>query len=126
MKNAVASDLHPMVSAMEMTPLASIDPPHVVKNQVVLHKLIVFPLKLLQEGVQNQVDGSAAVDEHLGDRPFIDVTSNIQWLYVLARLLGLLEHNLLRAETHLNDLLLDTPELGWQHENHVGVHAGWW
>jgi hypothetical protein len=52
--------------------------PHVVKHQVVLHKLIVFPLKLLQEGVQNQVDGSAADDEHLGDRPFIDVTSNIQ------------------------------------------------
>jgi hypothetical protein len=41
--------------------------PHVVKHQVGLHKLIILPSKLLQDGVWHQVDGSAAIDEHPGD-----------------------------------------------------------
>jgi hypothetical protein len=44
---------------------------------------------------------------------------------VLARL-KFLEHDLLRTETHLSDLLLDTLELGWQREHHDDVHADWW
>jgi hypothetical protein len=51
--------------------------PHADKRQVGLHKLIILLSKLLEDGVQHQVDGSAVVDEHLGDRLFVDVTSNI-------------------------------------------------
>jgi hypothetical protein len=51
--------------------------PHAVKHQVGLHKLVILLSKLLEDGVRHQVDGSAAVDEHPGDRPFVDVTSNI-------------------------------------------------
>jgi hypothetical protein len=51
--------------------------PIVVKRQVGLHKLVVLPFKLLEDGVRHQVDGSATVDEHPGDRPSIDVTSNV-------------------------------------------------
>jgi hypothetical protein len=51
--------------------------PHAVKRQVSLHKLIVLLSKLLKDGVRHQVDGSAIVDEHSGDRPSVDVTSNV-------------------------------------------------
>jgi hypothetical protein len=51
------------------------------------------------------------------------VTPNIQSLHVLGRLLGLLKNDLLRAETHLSDLLLSTPKLNRQREHHVDVHA---
>jgi hypothetical protein len=78
MKNAVLRDLLPTASSMETTHLASIKlPPHADRRQVGLHKLIILLSKLLEDGVQHQVDGSAAVDEHLGDRLFVDVTSNI-------------------------------------------------
>jgi hypothetical protein len=48
--------------------------PHVVKHQIGLHELIVLPSKLPENGVQHHIDGSAAVDEHLGDGFPIDVT----------------------------------------------------
>jgi hypothetical protein len=83
--------------------------PHPVKHQVGLHELIVLPSKFLEDGVQHQVDGSAAVDEHPGDWIPVDVASNVQWLQVLARLFGLLKHGLHGFETHLSDLHLDTP-----------------
>jgi hypothetical protein len=51
--------------------------PHAVKRQVGLYKLIVLPSKLHEDGVRHQVDGSAAVDEHPGDQPSVDVTSNV-------------------------------------------------
>jgi hypothetical protein len=51
--------------------------PHAVKCQVGLHKLIVLLSKLLENRVRHQVDGSTTVDEHQGERPYIDVTSNI-------------------------------------------------
>jgi hypothetical protein len=54
--------------------------PHAIKCQVGLHKLIVLPSKLLEDGVRHQIDGSAAVDEHPGDWLPIDVTPNIQQL----------------------------------------------
>jgi hypothetical protein len=98
--------------------------PHAVKHQVGLHKLIVFPPKLLEDGVRQYVDGSAAVDEHPGERSSVDVTPNVQWLHVLARLLRLLKHDLLGAKTHLSNLLLGTPELDRQREHHVDVHGG--
>jgi hypothetical protein len=41
--------------------------PHVVKHQVGLHKLVILPSKLLEDGVRHQVDGSAAIDEHPRD-----------------------------------------------------------
>jgi hypothetical protein len=79
MKNAVASDLLPMVSSMETTPWASIGlPPHAIKHQVDLHELIVLPSKLLEDRLQHQVDGKATVDEHPRDWLSVDVTSNIQ------------------------------------------------
>jgi hypothetical protein len=85
MKNVVASDLLPTVSSMEMTPQASnrLPPPHAIKRQVGLHELIVLPSKFLEDSVRHQVDGSAAIDEHPGDRLPIDVTLNVQWLQVL-------------------------------------------
>jgi hypothetical protein len=58
--------------------------PHAVKHQVGLHELIVLPSKLLEDGVRHQIDSSAAIDEHPGDWLPIDVTSNEQWLQVLA------------------------------------------
>jgi hypothetical protein len=94
--------------------------PNAVKCQVGLHELIVLPSKLLEDGVRHHVD------EHPGNRLPIDVTLNIQWLQVLARLFGLLKHDLFRAETHLSDLLLVTSELGRQREYHVDVHTGLW
>jgi hypothetical protein len=51
--------------------------PHAVKHQVDLHKLVVLPSKLLENGVHHQVDGSAAVDEYPGDQPSVDVTSKV-------------------------------------------------
>jgi hypothetical protein len=54
--------------------------PHAVKHQVGLHELIILPSKLPKDGVRHQVDDSATVDEHPGDRLPIDVTSNVQWL----------------------------------------------
>jgi hypothetical protein len=66
------------------------------------------------------------VDEYPRDRPSVDVTSNVQWLHVLARLLRILKHGLLMAKTHLSDLLLGTPKLGRQCKHHVDVHIGWW
>jgi hypothetical protein len=55
------------------------------------------------------------------------VAPNVQWLQVLARLFGLLEHSLLRAERYLIELLLNASEFGLQCEHHVDVHAGqWW
>jgi hypothetical protein len=82
---------------------------------------------LLEDDVRHQVDGSAAVDEHPGDWLPVDVPPDVQWFQVLARLFGLLEDVLLGVETHLSDLLINAPELGWQYEHHVDVHAGqWW
>jgi hypothetical protein len=82
--------------------------PQAIKHQVGLH-------------------GSAAIDEHPRDQLPIDVTLNIQWLPVLARFFGLLEHDLFRAKTHLSDLLLDTLELSLQREHHIDVHPSqWW
>jgi hypothetical protein len=54
------------------------------------------------------------------------VTTNVQWLQVLARLFGLLEHGLFGEETHLSDLLLGTSELSRQRDHHVKIHAGRW
>jgi hypothetical protein len=51
--------------------------PHAVKRQVGLHKLVVLPSKLLKDGLWHQVDGSATTDEYPGDRPSVDVTSNV-------------------------------------------------
>jgi hypothetical protein len=89
---------------MQMTPRASIGlpPPHAVKRKVSLHELIVLPSKLLEDGVRHQVDGSTAIDEHPGDWLSVDVAPNVQCLQVLARLFGLLEHDLLGDETPLN------------------------
>jgi hypothetical protein len=58
--------------------------PHTIKCQVGLHELIILPSKLLEDGLWHQVDDSATVDEHPRDRLPIDVTSNVQWLQVLA------------------------------------------
>jgi hypothetical protein len=51
--------------------------PDAVKHQVGLHNLIIPPSKLLEDGVRHQVDDNASVNEPPGDRPFVDVTSNI-------------------------------------------------
>jgi hypothetical protein len=84
-KNAVASDLLPMVSSKETTPRASIGlPPHAIKRQSSLHELVILPSKLLEDRVRHQVDGNVIVDEHPGYQLPIDVTLNIQWLQVLA------------------------------------------
>jgi hypothetical protein len=98
--------------------------PHAVKRKVSLHVLVILPSKLLQDGVHHQVDGSAAVNEHPRYWLPVDVTSNVQWLQMLAQLFGLFEHGLLEAKTHLSDLLLNAPEFGRQRECHVDVHAG--
>jgi hypothetical protein len=58
-------------------------PPHAVKCQVGLYYLIILSSKLLEDGVQHQVDDSAAVDEHPRIWLPIDVTPNIQQLQVL-------------------------------------------
>jgi hypothetical protein len=58
--------------------------PYAVKCQVGLHELIILPFKLLEDRVQHQIDGSAAVDEHPGDQLPVDVTLNVQRLQVLA------------------------------------------
>jgi hypothetical protein len=63
---------------------------HIVKRQVGLHELVILPSKLLEDGVQHQVDGSTAIDEHPGDRLPIHVTPNVQWFQVLAQLFRLL------------------------------------
>jgi hypothetical protein len=79
---------------------------------------------LLEHVVRDQVDRGTTVVEHLGDWPPIVVASNVQWLELLARLVGLLEHDLLGTKAHLSYLLLNILELGWQHEHHVDIHAG--
>jgi hypothetical protein len=98
---------------MEMTPRASIELPPMLKRKVGFHELIILPSKLLE-------------DEHPGDRLPIDVAPNVQWPQVLARLFRLLEHDLLRAETHMSDLLLHASKLDRQHEHHADVHASRW
>jgi hypothetical protein len=84
MKNAVASDLLPRVSSIEMTPRASIGlPRHAIKHQVALHELIVLPSKLLEDRVWHQVDDSITIDEYPGDRLPVDLAPIVQWLQVL-------------------------------------------
>jgi hypothetical protein len=51
--------------------------PHAIKCQVGLHELIVLLSKLLEDGVRHQVDGSAVINEHPGDRSSVDMTSNV-------------------------------------------------
>jgi hypothetical protein len=51
--------------------------PPIVKHKIGLHELIVLPSKLLEDRVWHQVDGSAAINEHPGEQPSIDVTSNV-------------------------------------------------
>jgi hypothetical protein len=51
--------------------------PDAVKRQIGLHKLVVLPYKLLEDGVRHQVNGSAIIDEHPRDWPSVDVTSNV-------------------------------------------------
>jgi hypothetical protein len=57
--------------------------PHAVKSQVGLHEFIVLPLKLLENDIWHQFDGSATVDEHHRDRLPVNVTPNVQRLQVL-------------------------------------------
>jgi hypothetical protein len=51
------------------------------------------------------------------------VTSNVQRLQVLGRLLGVLKHDLLGTKAQLSDLLIDSPELDRQCKDHVDIHA---
>jgi hypothetical protein len=51
---------------------------HAVKCQVGVHELVVFPSKLIEDGVWHRVDGSAAITEHPRDHLHVDVTLNIQ------------------------------------------------
>jgi hypothetical protein len=62
--------------------------PHAIQHQVGLHELVVLPSKLVEHGVWHQIDDGTTIDEHPGDRTPVDVASNVQWLHVLARLLG--------------------------------------
>jgi hypothetical protein len=97
--------------------------PHAIKHKVSLHELVILPSKLLGDGVRHQVDGSVVVDEHPRDWLPVDVSPDVQWFQVLARLFGVLEHGLLGAETHLSDLLLNASKLGRQREHHIDVHT---
>jgi hypothetical protein len=58
--------------------------PRAVKHQVGLHKIVVLPSKLLEDGIRHQVDGSATIDNHPKDWLPVDVTPNVQRLQVLA------------------------------------------
>jgi hypothetical protein len=91
--------------------------PHAVKRKVGLHKLVVLPSKLLEDIIQDQIDDSAAIDEHPRDQLPVDVAPDVQWLQVLARFLWILEHSLLGVETHLSDLLIHASELDQQRES---------
>jgi hypothetical protein len=51
--------------------------PHTIKHQVGLHKLVILPSELLEDGVRHQVDDSTVVDMHPGDQSSVDVTSNV-------------------------------------------------
>jgi hypothetical protein len=97
---------------------------HAVQCQVGSHDLIIFSSKLLEHRIWHQVDRNTVVDKHSRNRPRVNATSNVQRLQALARPLGLLEHDLLRTKAQLNDLLLDSPELGRQREDHVDIRAG--
>jgi hypothetical protein len=53
------------------------DAPNAIKHQDGLHELVILPSKPLKDGVWHQVDGNTAIDEHPGDRPSNDMTSNV-------------------------------------------------
>jgi hypothetical protein len=72
----------------EDTPCLHQAAPNAVKRQVGLHELIILPSKLLEDGVQYQVDNSATIDEHPRDWLPVDVTPNVQWLQALASHIG--------------------------------------
>jgi hypothetical protein len=98
--------------------------PHAVKRPIGLHELVILTSKLIEDGVRHQVDSRTAIDKHPRNRLPVDVTLNVQQLQVMASFFSLLEHDLLGVEKYLSDLILVTPELGWQCEHHLDVHVG--
>jgi hypothetical protein len=58
--------------------------PNAIKRQVGLHELIVLPSKLPEDRVQHQVDSSAVINEHPGDRLPVDVAPDVQQPQVMA------------------------------------------